>query len=240
MMLGRGLTRLLSRLEITGDTGYETGHGLILAVNHISPFDPIALTAACSKRGIAPRFMAQEGLFTARVIGPFMRHSGHIRVDRDKPTAAQALTDAHAALAEGSAVVVYPEGRIGLDPGLWPERGKTGTGRLAIATGAQLIPVAIWGSHEVLPYAAPQGMWPMIWLNLRRRPTVRVHFGPPLDLSNVDRSRPGAAQRITDRLMNAIIEELIPLRAGEPETPRFVDPTRVTETRRTHRRRKVS
>jgi 1-acyl-sn-glycerol-3-phosphate acyltransferase len=236
MALGRALTRLLSKLEITGQTGYETTHGVILAVNHISNFDPIVMSAACSKRGMAPRFLAQEELFTVPVFGSFMRKAGHIRVDRNKPTATRAVTDAQAALAEGAVVVIYPEGRIGRDPGLWPERGKTGTGRLALSTGALLVPVAIWGSHEVLPYTSPVGMWPYIWRNLRHRPVVKVHFGLPVPASGVDTSRPGAAQRLTDQLMDAIVDGLAPLRAGEPSMPRFIDPTKVSETRRTHRR----
>jgi 1-acyl-sn-glycerol-3-phosphate acyltransferase len=157
-------------------------------------------------------------------------------VDRDKPTALQAFTDARDALAQGSVVVVYPEGRISRDPGLWPERGKTGTGRLALATGAPLIPVAIWGAHEVLPYTAPAGIWPAIFKAMRRRPKVSVRFGAPLDLSDIDPARPGAAQQVTDRLINAIIAELAPLRAEEPDLPRHIDPTRDVETRRSHPR----
>jgi 1-acyl-sn-glycerol-3-phosphate acyltransferase len=230
------ITRLLSRLELTSTGRYDNAHGLILAANHINPFDPIALTAACRRIGLAPRFLAQEGLFTTPVIGSFMRWAGHIRVDRDKPTAPRALHDALDALARGDVILVYPEGRISRDPGLWPERGKTGTGRLALQTKAALVPVAIWGSHEVLPYAAPQGMWPAIWRALRHRPVVKVHFGQPLDVSDVDVTRPGAAQKITDRLMDAIVSSLEPLRQDEPGEPRHLDPTRQTETRRTHRR----
>ncbi len=236
MALGRGITRLLSKLEVSGDARYETSHGLILAVNHIGNFDPIAITAACSLRGLAPRFMAQEELFTVPVVGAFMRACGHIRVDRDKPTVTNSLTEAEAALRDGAAVVVYPEGRIGRDPQLWPERGKTGTGRLAFATGAALIPVAIWGSHEVLPYTAPKGMWPFLWRNVRRRPVVKVHFGRPVSTEGIDVSRPGGAQKLTDRLLDAIVAELAPLRAEEPSWPRFMDPTKVSETRRVHKR----
>jgi 1-acyl-sn-glycerol-3-phosphate acyltransferase len=236
MELAGGLTRLLSKLELSGETKYETDHGLILAANHINPYDPIVLTAACRRIGLAPRFLAQEGLFTTPVIGPLMRRAGHIRVDRDKPTAPQAVHDAVEALQNGGVVLVYPEGRISRDPRLWPERGKTGTGRLALKTLSPLVPVAIWGSHEVLPYAAPEGMWPAIGRAMRHRPAVKVHFGRPLDLSDVDTTRPGAAQKVTDRLMDAIVAALEPLRADEPDEPRHLDPTRETETRRTHRR----
>jgi 1-acyl-sn-glycerol-3-phosphate acyltransferase len=239
MLLAGGITRLLSKLELSGAEGYDNAHGIILAANHINPFDPIVLSAACRRVGLAPRFLAQEGLFTTPIIGSMMRRFGHIRVDRDKPTAPQALHDALDALERGDVVLVYPEGRISRDPGLWPERGKTGTGRLALQAKAGLVPVAIWGSHEVLPYSAPEGMWPAIWRALRDRPVVKVHFGQPLDLSDVDRTRPGAAQKITDRLMDAIACSLEPLRQDEPDLPRHLDPTRDTETRRTHRRPKT-
>jgi 1-acyl-sn-glycerol-3-phosphate acyltransferase len=236
LALAGGITRLLSRLELTSTGRYDNPHGIILAANHINPFDPIALSAACRRAGLAPRFLAQEGLFTTPMIGPMMRWAGHIRVDRDKPSAPQALHDALSALARGDVVLIYPEGRISRDPWLWPERGKTGTGRLALQTRAAVVPVAIWGSHEVLPYAAPQGMWPAIWRALRNRPVVKVHFGQALDLSDIDSARPGAAQKVTDRLMDAIVSSLEPLRQDEPDEPRHLDPTRQTETRRTHRR----
>jgi 1-acyl-sn-glycerol-3-phosphate acyltransferase len=207
-----------------------------VAVNHIGNFDPIAMTAACAKVGIAPRFLAMEELFTTPVVGWLLARAGQIRVDRDKPTALQAFDDAREALAQGSVVVVYPEGRISRDPGLWPERGKTGTGRLALATGAPVIPAAVWGAHEVLPYSAPRGIWPALFKAMRRRPKVSVRFGAPLDLSDIDPARPGAAQQVTDRLINAIIAELATLRPDEPDLPRHVDPTREVETRRSHRR----
>ena len=63
---------------------------------------------------------------------------------------------AEAALAERSVVLAYPEGRITLDPGMWPERGKTGLARLAVASGAPVVPVAQWGAHTVLPWGAPK------------------------------------------------------------------------------------
>jgi 1-acyl-sn-glycerol-3-phosphate acyltransferase len=257
MLVGQGVVRLLARLEVTGDvagearhsgsasdggrltpTGATAGRGLILAANHISPFDPIVIAAACRKRGIAPRFLANAGLFRTPVVGPMMRAAGHIRVDRGEPTAGAAVSDSMVALAQDSAVMIYPEGRISLDPGLWPERGRTGVGRLALASGAPVVPVAMWGAHEVLPYAAPVGMWPMIWRALRRRPVVRVHFGPPVDLSDLERHRHGAAQSATDRIIGAIVDELKALRADEPDRPRFIDPSRPTETRRSYRDRR--
>jgi 1-acyl-sn-glycerol-3-phosphate acyltransferase len=238
-LLARAAVALIARLRVTGDVPDDLRHGpLILAANHISPFDPIVLTAACRVRRIAPRIMATGGLFRAPVVGAAMRASGHIRVDRNTATVGQSLPAAAAAVTEGSVVMVYPEGRIGLDPGMWPERGKTGTARLAFATGAVVVPVAQWGAHEVLPYRTTVGgVLRGIGRALLRRPLIRVHFGTPVDLSDVNPTVPGAAVRATVRIIDALTDNLAPLRPDEPDQPRHVDPTRPTDTSRIHRRR---
>ncbi|HEX8627055.1 MAG TPA: lysophospholipid acyltransferase family protein [Catenuloplanes sp.] len=237
LALARGVVALLTRLRDTGDVPGHLRRGpLLLAANHISPFDPVVLAAACRDRGIAPRIMATGGLFRAPVIGAVMRHSGHIRVDRHGPRAAHAVHDAADAVAGGSVVLVYPEGRISLDPGLWPERGKTGAARLALTSGALVVPVVQWGSHEVLPYAAPRGALRAVVRALWHRPVVRVHFGTPVDLSGLDVTIPGHARRATDRIVDALVVELAPLRADEPHRPRHVDPSRPTDTTRAHPR----
>ena len=49
-------------------------------------------------------------------------------------------------------MIIYPEGTATRDPDLWPMAAKTGVARLALATGAPVIPVARWGTQNVLPY----------------------------------------------------------------------------------------
>lgn len=54
-LLARALVGLLARLEVTGDVAAHLRRGpLVLAANHISPFDPVVMAAACQTRGIAP------------------------------------------------------------------------------------------------------------------------------------------------------------------------------------------
>lgn len=233
LVLARLLVGPLCRLRVTGGVPAELCHGpLILAANHISPFDPIVLAAACQTRRIAPRIMATGGLFRAPVVGAVMRRSGHIRVDRRTPSVGDALTAAAGAIMDGSVVAAYPEGRIGLDPGMWPERGKTGVARLALATGATVVPVALWGPHEVLPYATPKGIGPAVLRALARRPVVRVHFAAPVDLSGLSAQRPGDARRATERILDELTTALRSLRPDEPGRPRHVDPTRPSDTSR--------
>jgi 1-acyl-sn-glycerol-3-phosphate acyltransferase len=181
--------------------------------------------------------MATGGLFRAPLVGPLMTAAGHIPVDRGRHTVANAVPEAVAALEVGSVIFIYPEGRIGLDPAMWPERAKTGLARLALATGAPVVPVAIWGSHEIVAYHGWRVMIRMGISALWRRPTVRIHFGAPVDLSDLRVDAVGHAQKASDRIMQAIASELAPLRQDEPRLPRFRDHTRPVSTSRVFRRK---
>jgi 1-acyl-sn-glycerol-3-phosphate acyltransferase len=185
---------------------------------------------------VAPRFLATGGLFSAPVFGWVMRKSGHLRVDRGTSRAAQALPDAADALKANSLVLVYPEGRIGLDPWMWPERGKTGAARMAALSGAPVLPVAQWGAHRVMPYAAPKGVVGAVLRAMWRRPVVQVRFGEPVDLSGLTGTAGAQAMRATQRIVAAIDETLAPLRPGELQTPKYVDRTRPADMSRVRRR----
>jgi 1-acyl-sn-glycerol-3-phosphate acyltransferase len=227
LLLGRVLVLPLCRLRVTGAVPAELhGRPVILAANHISPFDPIVMTAACHKAGIAPRFLATGGLFDAPIAGAAMRAAGHIRVDRNTARVADALPAAAQALHDGAMVLIYPEGRIGLDPWMWPERGKTGVARMAAQSGATVIPVAQWNTHAVLPYATPKGLFTSVLRAVRHRPVVHVTFGAPVDLTGVSGTAGAQAMQATRLIMAAIDDTLTPLRAGELETPYVVDGTR--------------
>ena len=224
---------IVCRLRVTGDLPDALRDGpLILAGNHIATFDPIAFTAASGRRGIPPRMMATGGLFRAPIVGPFMRAAGHIPVNRGRDSVANAVPEAATALQAGSVVFIYPEGRIGLDPAMWPERPKTGLARLALATGAPVVPVATWGSHEVIAYHGRGAMIRTLMSSIWRRPTIRVHFGAPVDLSDLREGAVGHAQRASERIMDAIAADLARLRPDELRLPRFRDPTRPVSTAR--------
>jgi len=227
LALSRVVVFPLCRLRVSGEIPADLRHGpLILAANHVSPFDPIVMTAACHRAGIAPRIMATGGVFDAPVLGAAMRAAGHIRVDRDTAHVASALPAAAEALRAGATVLVYPEGRIGLDPWMWPERGKTGVARMAAQSGAPVLPVAQWGAHAVFPYETPRHVLSSILRALRRRPVVQVRFGTPVDLAGVTGTAGARAMRATRLIMEGIDDTLAHLRTGEMQTPHVVDHTR--------------
>ena len=233
LWLAPALVWPLCRLRVSGAVPESLRSGpLILAVNHVSPIDPVVMMAACRRAGLAPRFMATGGVFRAPVLGSVLRASGHIRVDRRRGIVAAALPVAAAALMTGSTVLVYPEGRIGLDPWMWPERGKTGTARLAALSGAPVLPVAQWGTHRVMPYSAPRGALRGLASALVRRPVVHVGFGEPVDLSGLTGSPGAQAVQATRLIVEGIDRALLPLRPDELEMPRFVDRTRPVDMSR--------
>jgi 1-acyl-sn-glycerol-3-phosphate acyltransferase len=234
MILGRIIVWPLCRLRVTGTVPAPLRTGpVILASNHVSPFDPIVMTAACHKAGIAPRILATGGLFDAPIAGAAMRAAGHIRVDRNTTHVADALPAAAQALQDGAMVFVYPEGRIGLDPWMWPERGKTGVARMAAAAGAPVLPVAQWGAHAVFPYETPKHLLRNLLRAIRHRPVVHVSFGSvPVDLAGLTGTPGAQAMNATRRIMAAIDDTLTPLRHDEMETPHFVDLTRVVDMSR--------
>ena len=95
-----------------------------------------------------------------------------------------------------------------------------------------MVPVVQWGSHEILRYQVSSGLWRTLWRDIRTRPVVRVHFGKPVDLSDLDPAARGDVRRATDRIIAALRDELAALRPDEPGEPRFRDPSRRVETRR--------
>lgn len=221
---------LFGRVVVTGDVPPELRDGpLILAGNHIGDYDSFVIGAAFHSLGIVPRFMATRGIITAPVLGPVLERAGGVRVDRGSDVAAHALRVVRVALARGGHMAVYPEGRVGLTPDGWPEKGRTGLARLALETRVPVIPVSQWGAHEVLQYGNDWGKVRTLASAFWRQPALRVHVGPPVPLEDLEPRRVGDAHRARMRITAAITRGLVPLRAGEPaDRIAFADPTRPT------------
>jgi 1-acyl-sn-glycerol-3-phosphate acyltransferase len=223
------LVSIFGRVEVTGHLPEELRRGpLLFAANHIGDFDPFVVAVALHKLGVHPRIMATGGILRAPVAGPLLERTGAIRVERGTEVARQAVRVVEVALAHGGHVVAYPEGRVGLAPDFWPERGRTGLARLALGVRVPVIPVSQWGAHEVLQYGNDWGKLRTVLRAIVRRPALRVHVGPPVQLDDLEVGRIGDANRARYRITAAITRGLVPLRAGERDAPAFVDPTRPT------------
>lgn len=193
--------------------------GVIIAANHISNVDPLALGQFLAYSGRWPRFLAKASLFRGRVLGGLLKRAGQIPVERASRESRNALQAARDALLAGRAVVVYPEGTITRDPQLWPMRGKTGVVRLALETGCPVIPVGQWGAQDIM-------YGPRIELpKLLPRKTFQLIVGDPVPLDDQGDGTPTAEQlqAAADRVMTAITELVAELR-GEPAPEGRYDP----------------
>jgi 1-acyl-sn-glycerol-3-phosphate acyltransferase len=145
------LALLLTRTRWRGVEHVPEHGGVVLAANHISWVDPVVLADyVVFGAGRPARFLAKRSLFRGRgLVGRVMRGAGQIPVDRGTANASTALADAVAALRAGECVVLYPEGTVTRDPDKWPMAAKTGVVRLALLSGAPVVPVGQWGAQRL-------------------------------------------------------------------------------------------
>jgi len=203
------LIAFLFRLEIEGAAKLPREGAYVLAPNHYSEADPLAVALAVWKAGRAPRFMAKESLFRVPVLGWILRVTGMVPVARASSAASarQTLETSETLVRHGRGVIVYPEGTLTREPDLWPMRGKTGAVRLAVAGGIPVIPMAQWGVQQVMPRYGKLKIWPP-----RRR--VRVLFGDPVDIDGYRGPDAGTSSLVaaTDVVMADIAALLAQLR----------------------------
>lgn len=166
----------------------------ILASNHQAVFDSVFLPLLIDREVV---FMGKSDYFTGTGVKgwatkSFMRSVGVIPVDRSGGRASEAALRAGLdRLAQGELFGIYPEGTRSPDGRLY--RGKTGVARLALLSGAPVIPVAMIGTHDAQP----------IGQVMPSRGDIGVVIGTPLDFS---RYRGLAKDRYT---LRAITDEIM-------------------------------
>jgi 1-acyl-sn-glycerol-3-phosphate acyltransferase len=204
--------RWLTSQDWSGAEHLPSQGGFIVAVNHLSEIDPFTVAHFLVDNGCPPMFLAKSSLFDIPVFGRALRPLGQVPVYRNSRRAGEALAEAEEAVAQGKCVVIMPEGTLTREPSLWPMRGRTGVGRLALATRAPVIPVGQWGpQHLLAPYARrPTGLF--------SRHTMRIKAGPAVDLADLygragERS---AMAEASDRVMHAVVEQVGQLRGEVP------------------------
>lgn len=173
VLLGPWL-RLIFRPHVEGREHLPRSGAAILASNHLSFSDSIFMPLMVKRR---VTFVAKQEYFTGPglkgfLIKMFFVGAGTIPVDRSGGRAAQAAIDTGLRiLADGHLFGIYPEGTRSPDGRL--HRGKTGVARMALQSGAPVIPVAMLNADEIQPIGK-------LIPRIRR---ARIRFGPPLDFT---------------------------------------------------------
>ena len=182
--------RFFWRVKVEGLEHVPATGGAILAGNHLAVFDSFFLPLVIKRR---MTFVAKAEYFEDPKTAWFFRAVGQIPIKREGGSASQrALASAKEVLDKGGLFGIYPEGTRSPDGRLY--KGHTGVARLAVQTGAPIIPVAMIGTRETQPIgqAMPRAFMPV---------TIRV--GKPI---RVDRYRdcaddPMVLRQITDEVM---------------------------------------
>ncbi len=182
------------RLETYGAEHIPKDRPAIFASNHASQFDILVLYLALP---VQFRFVVKKELFKIPLFGQAMRRAGYIPIDRSGGKAAlMSLKKAAEAIRNGTSVVVFPEGTRSVDGRLKPL--KPGAIVLAIKSGCPIVPVAISGSHRVLPKG-----------RLRIRPgKIKVRIGQALETTDKGRAR--NKEEVSRKLWQAICNMLDP------------------------------
>ncbi|MCP3805154.1 1-acyl-sn-glycerol-3-phosphate acyltransferase [Allokutzneria sp. A3M-2-11 16] len=202
--LAKTLFRVLDlRIKVEGAEHVPNEGAAVLASNHVSYLDFIFCGLGAQPANRLVRFMAKKEVFDNVVAGPLMRGMHHIPVDRKAGEAA--YDQALAALRSGEVIGVFPEATISRS--FTVKEIKSGAVRMAAASGAPLIPMAVWGTQRMWTKGRPRA------LGTRHLP-ITILIGEPL--------HPTPEQdpnEVTAELRARMAELLDRAQRGYPETP---------------------
>ena len=187
---------VLFRPKVTGLRNVQQSGPVIVASNHLSFSDSIFMPLVVPRK---VTFLAKSEYFTSPGIKGFIKKItfialGQVPVDRSGGRRSEAaLLTGLELLAEGACIGIYPEGTRSPDGKLY--KGRTGIARLAIESGAAVVPVAMFNTAEIQPTG-------QVVPKVQR---VEMIFGEPLYFKG-DTSDLKLLREITDEIMEKIQE----------------------------------
>jgi 1-acyl-sn-glycerol-3-phosphate acyltransferase len=187
---------VLFRPKVKGLRNVPVNGPLIVASNHLSFSDSIFMPLVVPRK---VTFLAKSEYFTSPGPKGLLKKLtfialGQVPVDRSGGRRSEAaLITGLKLLAEGKCLGIYPEGTRSPDGRLY--KGRTGIARLAIESGAQIVPVAMFNTEKIQPTGTvvPKVM------------RVEMVFGEPMTFTG-DSSDLQYLREVTDQIMNRIQE----------------------------------
>jgi putative phosphoserine phosphatase / 1-acylglycerol-3-phosphate O-acyltransferase len=194
-----------ARFDFAGMEHIPTKGPAIIAANHRSYFDPLAIGLAIAQSGRNGRFMGKKEVFDAPIVGQFARAMGAIRVDRGTGSD-QPLREAAAALNAGEVVVILPQGTIPRGEAFFEPtlQGRLGVARLAaLCPDVPVIPLGVWGTELVWPRKSKV---PLVW-NVAKPPKVLLRAGPAVSLARTKSSLSSDLDSVMSAIMDLLPDE---------------------------------
>ena len=178
---------LVWRLRVTGTEHIPPTGPLIVACNHVSYLDPVALGVGMPRM---LTYLAKKQLFTIPVLGPVLRGLSVVPLDRDAGGVA-AVRVALRVLKDGRCIGIFPEGTRNLS-GTAAEKG--GAAFLASVSGTPVVPAAVTGTVDA-----------------KRFGQIRVAFGSPITIVRNRKADKDDLEKWTAEIMQSIrvLEESI-------------------------------
>lgn len=213
------VVRSLFRIEVKGLENVPKSGAYVLGANHVTYLDALAVAyMVYFKLHRLPHFLAKGNLFKTPLVGSILVGVEQVPVYRGGHTNREPMEAAHAMLRAGRVITIFPEGTLTREPNGWPMRGKVGALKLALENNVPFIPMAQWGSEQVLATYSKK---------LRPKPwhPVRMIIGKPLDLDKYRNRKLSNAEytEVTELAMRAITELTEQLR-GAKAPEKLFDP----------------
>ena len=187
----RILLFLLTRCQVRGKENIPSQGPLLVVANHLSLADPPLVNISLNRK---VRYMAKEQLFRSRILGYLMRGLGAFPVHRGRPDM-RAFRQAEQVLAQGSTLVIFPEGTRSRSGQL--RHAFSGPTLIALRSGVPILPVGISGTEKLEHVAG-----------FLSRPRVTVNIGHPFHLPTT--AGKSTKTELTNHIMDHIAE-LLPL-----------------------------
>jgi len=188
--------RIFHGLQFSGTENIPKSGPVIIAGNHPSYYDPVVLSLATTRH---VRFFALADILKVPVIGWFGRQWGILPVylgGDNEPTVQKALR----ILQRGGAIGIFPEGKRSLQYAMG--QARPGVGRLAVQSGAVVVPCVIYGTWKA---------WPRLTA-LPHPAKIVVHFLPPIPVDPTDTRE--NHERIAQQVREVVVADQLKHRVG--------------------------
>ncbi len=225
--VARLLAGATCRARLTGGDQLPMSGPAIVMVNHTSIVDVAPVLASLHTAGLRPsrpcgkpgcgtahghvRFLVSELVFRHPIVGPLARQAGSIEVGWQR-SAPDALRAAMSTLDRGGIVGIYPEGDVSAAPDGSPRSFRTGLARLALHSGAPVLPLAHHDARRIGSGTVAESLRGAA-RSVLHRPPLRLHVGEPLTVGDYGGR---SVAEVTTLLRARLVETWQALAADQP------------------------